>query len=156
LTHWRRAAPDVSFECTVPIAAVPRREHALDVLKAGTDPLWRRVVEWVREFCSYRTGLVHRHISMRGLAAELRVTVEAVKAAVRRAKRRGLVAVWKRGPLGMPYFALVVVFCQKYRRDAGIGTLLALMLPYSIVFLLAWSLLLVAWLALGLPLGVGG
>jgi aminobenzoyl-glutamate transport protein len=56
----------------------------------------------------------------------------------------------------MPYFALVVVFCQKYRRDAGIGTLLALMLPYSIVFLLAWSLLLVAWLALGLPLGIGG
>lgn len=56
----------------------------------------------------------------------------------------------------MPYFALVVVFCQKYRKDAGIGTLLALMLPYSIVFLLAWSLLLVAWLTLGLPLGVGG
>lgn len=55
----------------------------------------------------------------------------------------------------MPYFALVVVFCQKYRKDAGIGTLLALMLPYSIVFLLAWSLLLVAWLSLGLPLGPG-
>ncbi len=56
----------------------------------------------------------------------------------------------------MPYFALVVVFCQKYVRNAGIGTVLALMLPYSIVFLLSWSLLLVAYLALGLPLGVGG
>ena len=56
----------------------------------------------------------------------------------------------------MPYFALVVVFCQKYVKNAGIGTLLALMLPYSILFLLAWSALLVAYLALGLPLGVGG
>ena len=56
----------------------------------------------------------------------------------------------------MPYFALVVVFCQKYVKNAGIGTLLALMLPYSMLFLLAWSALLVAYLALGLPLGVGG
>lgn len=89
------------------VLAVPRRDHALAGLKSGIDPLWRRVVEWVREIGDYRTGLVHRHISMRGLAAELRATVEAVKAAVRRAKRRGLIAVWKRGPLGMPYFALV-------------------------------------------------
>lgn len=56
----------------------------------------------------------------------------------------------------MPYFALVVVFCQKYVKGAGIGTLLALMLPYSMVFLAGWSLLLVVYLALGLPLGVGG
>ena len=56
----------------------------------------------------------------------------------------------------MPYFALVVVFCQKYVKGAGIGTLLALMLPYSIVFLIGWSILLVAYLAMGLPLGVGG
>lgn len=56
----------------------------------------------------------------------------------------------------MPYFALVVVFCQKYVRGAGIGTLLALMLPYSLVFLAGWSLLLVVYLALGVPLGVGG
>jgi aminobenzoyl-glutamate transport protein len=56
----------------------------------------------------------------------------------------------------MPYFALVVVFCQKYVKGAGIGTLLALMLPYSMAFLAGWSLLLVVYLALGLPLGVGG
>jgi aminobenzoyl-glutamate transport protein len=55
----------------------------------------------------------------------------------------------------MPYFALVVVFCQKYVKSAGIGTLLALMLPYSVLFLIAWSLLLVGYLALGLPLGIG-
>ncbi len=55
----------------------------------------------------------------------------------------------------MPYFALVVVFCQKYVKGAGIGTLMALMLPYSMVFLLGWSLLLLAFVALGLPLGLG-
>jgi aminobenzoyl-glutamate transport protein len=54
----------------------------------------------------------------------------------------------------MPYFALVVVFCQRYVKSSGIGTVVALMLPYSVTFLVCWSLLLVAWLLLGLPLGV--
>jgi aminobenzoyl-glutamate transport protein len=56
----------------------------------------------------------------------------------------------------MPYFALVVVFCQKYVRSAGIGTVVALMLPYSIAFLLSWSVLFVLFLAFDLPLGLGG
>lgn len=56
----------------------------------------------------------------------------------------------------MPYFPLVVVFCQRYVKSSGIGTVVALMLPYSITFLVAWSLLLVAWMLLGLPLGVAG
>jgi aminobenzoyl-glutamate transport protein len=55
----------------------------------------------------------------------------------------------------MPYFALVVVFCQKYVKGAGIGTLIALMLPYSMLFLIGWSLLLLAFVAFGLPLGLG-
>jgi aminobenzoyl-glutamate transport protein len=56
----------------------------------------------------------------------------------------------------MPYFPLVVVFCQRYVKSSGIGTVVALMLPYSITFLASWSLLLVAWMLLGLPLGVAG
>jgi aminobenzoyl-glutamate transport protein len=56
----------------------------------------------------------------------------------------------------MPYFPLVVVFCQRYVKSSGIGTVVALMLPYSIAFLVCWSLLLVAWMLLGLPLGVAG
>jgi aminobenzoyl-glutamate transport protein len=56
----------------------------------------------------------------------------------------------------MPYFALVVVFCQRYVKSSGIGTVVALMLPYSVTFLVCWCVLLVAWLLLGLPLGVGG
>ncbi len=54
----------------------------------------------------------------------------------------------------MPYFPLIVVFCQRYFKASGIGTLVAMMLPYSVVLLLAWTMLLLAYWALGLPLGI--
>lgn len=54
----------------------------------------------------------------------------------------------------MPYFPLVVVFIQRYVRRAGIGTLLSLMVPYTISFLIAWSILLMVYWQLGLPLGL--
>jgi len=53
----------------------------------------------------------------------------------------------------MPYFGVVVAFMQRHDKSAGMGTLMALMLPYSLCFLLGWSLLLGVWLAAGLPLG---
>lgn len=53
----------------------------------------------------------------------------------------------------MPYFPLVVVFCQRYVKSTGIGTLVSLMLPYSVAFLVLWSALLVLFWTLGLPLG---
>ncbi|GGB07666.1 AbgT family transporter [Agarivorans gilvus] len=55
----------------------------------------------------------------------------------------------------MPYFPLVVVYCQKYMKNAGIGTLVATMLPYSIALAIFWTLFLLAYWALGLPLGLG-
>lgn len=54
----------------------------------------------------------------------------------------------------MPYFPLVVVFCQRYVKSTGIGTLVSMMLPYSIGLLTAWTLYLLAYWAIGLPLGV--
>ncbi|RJE76385.1 aminobenzoyl-glutamate transporter [Pseudoalteromonas sp. MSK9-3] len=54
----------------------------------------------------------------------------------------------------MPYFPLVVVYCQKYVKGTGIGTLIAMMLPYSIAFLIGWSLFLLAYWGLGFPLGL--
>ncbi|AOE49442.1 AbgT family transporter [Kangiella sediminilitoris] len=54
----------------------------------------------------------------------------------------------------MPYFPLVVVYCQKYVKDTGIGTLIAMMLPFSIAFLVGWSLFLLAYWGLGIPLGL--
>ncbi len=53
----------------------------------------------------------------------------------------------------MSFFALIIAFVQKYDPKAGIGTIIATMVPYSITFLIAWILLLVVWLLLGIPLG---
>lgn len=54
----------------------------------------------------------------------------------------------------MPYFPLVVVYCQRYIKHAGIGTLTALMLPYSVTFIILWTAFLLAYWALGAPLGL--
>ncbi|MCB1042767.1 MAG: AbgT family transporter [Acidobacteria bacterium] len=54
----------------------------------------------------------------------------------------------------MPYFPLVVVFCQRYVKKTGIGTLVSMMLPYSIAFLLSWSVFLLIYWGLGIPLGL--
>jgi aminobenzoyl-glutamate transport protein len=53
----------------------------------------------------------------------------------------------------MSYFALIIAFFQRYDRAAGIGTVVATMLPYSVAFLVVWSVLLGLWMALGIPLG---
>lgn len=55
----------------------------------------------------------------------------------------------------MSYFAVIVVFAQKYDEDSGIGTLISSMVPYSIVFLVGWTALLMVWYFLGLPIGPG-
>ncbi len=55
----------------------------------------------------------------------------------------------------MSYFALIVAFVARYDKKAGIGTIIATMLPYSITFLVVWILLLTGWILLGLPLGPG-
>ena len=46
-------------------------------------------------------------------------------------------------------------FFQTYAKKAGIGTLVATMLPYTMVFLLCWTVLLIFWMLLGLPVGPG-
>jgi len=55
----------------------------------------------------------------------------------------------------MSFFALIVAFVQRYDSKAGIGTVIATMLPYSIAFMVVWMIMLVVWLFLGLPLGPG-
>jgi aminobenzoyl-glutamate transport protein len=54
----------------------------------------------------------------------------------------------------MPYFPLVVVFSQKYVKNTGIGTLVSMMLPYSVVFLITWTIFLIAYWLMGIPLGL--
>lgn len=54
----------------------------------------------------------------------------------------------------MPYFPLVVVYCQKYVKDTGVGTLIALMLPFAITFLIGWTLFLLGYWFFEIPLGL--
>jgi aminobenzoyl-glutamate transport protein len=54
----------------------------------------------------------------------------------------------------MPYFPLVVVFAQRYVTRTGIGTIVAMMLPYSVGFLVVWTLFLLVYWMLGIPLGL--
>src|SRR5688572_21947200 len=54
----------------------------------------------------------------------------------------------------LPYFPLIVVYCQRHAKTTGMGTLISTMLPYSISFLLSWTALLLIWWGLGLPLGL--
>ena len=55
----------------------------------------------------------------------------------------------------MAYFPLVVIFTQRYKKDAGIGTVVLLMLPYVVILSIAWILFFVAWYLIGIPLGPG-
>jgi aminobenzoyl-glutamate transport protein len=55
----------------------------------------------------------------------------------------------------LPHFALVIGFAQRYDKNAGVGTLVAMMLPYTVVASVAWLLLFLAWHWLGLPFGPG-
>ena len=55
----------------------------------------------------------------------------------------------------MTYFALIIAFAKQYDEDIKIGTLISIMLPYSMLFLFGWTLLLVLWIAFGIPIGPG-
>jgi aminobenzoyl-glutamate transport protein len=55
----------------------------------------------------------------------------------------------------MSFFALIIAFYQKYDKKASIGTIISTMLPYTFVFFILWSLLLIVWVYFGWPLGPG-
>jgi aminobenzoyl-glutamate transport protein len=54
-----------------------------------------------------------------------------------------------------PYLVVILVFMQKWMPKAGFGSLVALMLPYALVFLLVWTAMLLLWVGADLPLGPG-
>lgn len=56
----------------------------------------------------------------------------------------------------LPYLPLLLAFAQRYDKNAGLGTLLSTLLPYSIVLFFAWTILLIVWYLLGIPLGIDG
>jgi aminobenzoyl-glutamate transport protein len=55
----------------------------------------------------------------------------------------------------MVYLPFIVIVAQRYRKDAGIGTILAMMIPYTLVVMVVWIIFFVLWFVLGIPLGPG-
>ncbi len=56
----------------------------------------------------------------------------------------------------MSYFGLIVSFATRYKKDLGIGTLISTMRPYSIFFLVGWTVLFFIWVfVLNMPVGPG-
>ena len=55
----------------------------------------------------------------------------------------------------MSYFALIVTFAQRYDKNAGVGTVIAMMLPYGVAVSVVWTLLFLGWELFGLPYGPG-
>lgn len=53
-----------------------------------------------------------------------------------------------------PYFAVALGFLQRYRREAGIGTLISMTLPICAAMFVVWTALFLAWVSLGVPLGI--
>jgi len=53
----------------------------------------------------------------------------------------------------MVYFPLILIFCQRWQKDFGLGSLAAMMLPYSMWLLAVGTALIMAWVALDVPLG---
>lgn len=54
-----------------------------------------------------------------------------------------------------PYIPIAIGMEKKYDKDFGMGSLISMMLPYSIAFLLVWVVQMIVWMALNLPLGPG-
>jgi len=55
----------------------------------------------------------------------------------------------------MVYFPLILLFCQRWKPEFGLGSLTAVMLPYSIIMLVFGIILTMVWVAIDLPLGPG-
>ena len=55
----------------------------------------------------------------------------------------------------MVYFPVIVAFAQRYKKNSGVGSLVALMLPVAAAVLIAWMVVFILWFVLGIPLGPG-
>lgn len=56
----------------------------------------------------------------------------------------------------MPFLPLIIMYAQRYQKDIKLGTVIANLLPYSIALLIAWSIFIIIWFLIGLPVGPNG
>jgi aminobenzoyl-glutamate transport protein len=55
----------------------------------------------------------------------------------------------------MVYLPFIVIVAQRYEKNSGIGTIISLMIPYTVIVLLVWTIFFVVWYLVGIPLGPG-
>ena len=55
----------------------------------------------------------------------------------------------------MVYFPLILIFARRWQKDFGLGSLTAMMIPYSIWMLVTGTILMILWIILGINLGPG-
>jgi aminobenzoyl-glutamate transport protein len=127
-----------------------------DSLKAaGIGPFWLLigfiVVVVIIDFLI--TGAIAKWAIFAPIFVPLLVNLNVDPSAVLAAYRIGDSPVNSITPLNA-YFALVVGFAQKYDKNAGVGTVVSLMLPYVVIMLVLWTLLFAVWYLLGLPWGL--
>jgi aminobenzoyl-glutamate transport protein len=127
-----------------------------DALKsAGIGPFWLLigfiVVVVIIDFLI--TGAIAKWAIFAPIFVPLLVNLNVDPSAVLAAYRIGDSPVNSITPLNA-YFALVVGFAQKYDKNAGVGTVVSLMLPYVVIMLVLWTLLFAVWYWLGLPWGL--
>jgi aminobenzoyl-glutamate transport protein len=128
-----------------------------DVLKtANLDALWLLVgfviVVFILDLVI--TGAIPKWAIFAPIFVPLLMRLHVAPEAVLAAYRVGDSPINVITPLN-PYFAMIVTFCQRYQKDAGVGTVIALMLPYVAVLCVVWTLFLAGWYLLGLPWGIG-
>lgn len=56
----------------------------------------------------------------------------------------------------MPFLPLIIMYAQRYQKDIKLGTVIANLLPYSIALLISWSVFIIIWYLIGLPVGPNG
>ena len=54
------------------------------------------------------------------------------------------------------YLVIILMFMQRYAKRAGMGTLVSTMLPYALIFMVVWTVMLLVWMGMGIPLGKNG
>jgi aminobenzoyl-glutamate transport protein len=122
---------------------------------AGIGPFWLLigfiVIVVIIDFLI--TGAIAKWAIFAPIFVPLLVNLNVDPSAVLAAYRIGDSPVNSITPLNA-YFALVVGFAQKYDKNAGVGTVVSLMLPYVVIMLVLWTLLFAVWYWLGLPWGL--
>jgi aminobenzoyl-glutamate transport protein len=123
--------------------------------QANLDPLWLLIgfILVVGFIDLFITGAIAKWAIFAPIFVPLLIKLGVKPEAVLAAYRVGDSPINSITPLNA-YFALVVTFCQKYDKNAGVGTVVALMLPYVLWTFILWTVLFAAWHLLGLPWGL--